>query len=229
MQIIIDHRLPDAAKKTLTQFGEVINFETSGITVGPLSGHPDIFLCQTEKTLVVSPDIPEEFKIILKAKNLNYVYGFKKVGMDYPFCAHYNAVVTKKYLIHNLNITDEIILKSAAGLKNINVRQGFTRCSLVMLGEENFITSDHGIFKTLHNQGMQGLLVSAHDVILQGYAHGLFGGACGVSENKLFICGALKHFCDGEKIKCFTESINYQVVELYDGPLIDGGGIFFVG
>lgn len=220
--------MPDEAKRKLAHYGEVINFETAGITAPPLSGHPDIFLCQIENTLVVSPDIPEEIKIILKEKNLNCIYGLKKTGMDYPFCAHYNAVTTQKYLIHNLNFTDDLILKSATDRKKINVKQGFTRCSLLMLDEENFITSDHGIFKALHNQGLQGVLVLAHDVILPGYAHGLFGGACGVNGKELFICGALKHFCDGEKIKKFAESLNYHIVELYDGPLVDVGGIFFM-
>ncbi len=228
MQIIIDGRMPIEAKRKLASYGEVICFETSGITALPLSGHPDIFLCQIGNKLVVSPDIPEEFKQILKNKNINHVYGKKIIGAEYPSCAHYNAVVTEKFLIHNLSFTDDAILKSAIDRQKLNVKQGFTRCSLLMFGEDNFITSDEGIYKTLENNGLQGLLVSPKEIVLPGYNHGLFGGACGVCGKEIFICGNLNYFSDGNKIKDFSESLNYRIVELYDGPLFDGGGILLL-
>jgi hypothetical protein len=228
MQIIIDRRLPDEAKTNLAKYGELIPFETIGITAAPLSGHPDIFFCQNGNTLIASPDIPEKFIDILKEKKIKVIFGKHVTGAEYPSCAHYNAVVTEKYLIHNLSLTDEVILKSATDKKKLNVKQGFTRCSLLMLDEENFITSDKSTVKTLEAEGLHGLWVSPRDVILPGYEHGLFGGTSGVCGKDIFICGSLNHFVDGVKVKAFAERLNYRIVELYDGPLFDGGGILFL-
>ena len=228
MQILIDKRLPEEAKRKLAEYGEAICFETSGITVVPLSGHPDIFFCQAGNSLIASPDIPEKYKRILEEKKIHCVYGKSPMGIEYPFCAHFNAVATEKFLIHNLSFTDDEVLKSALGKKKINVKQGFTRCSLLMLDEQNFITSDEGIFKTLENEGLHGLCVSPKEVVLPGYKHGLFAGACGVCGKELFICGSLNYFNQGNEIKSFAESLNYSIVELYNGPLFDGGGILFL-
>lgn len=228
MQIIIDKRLPDEAKIKIAEYGEVINFETSDITTPSLSGHPDIFFCQVGNTLIASPDVPEIFNDLLKKREIRFTYGKHAIGSEYPSCAHYNAVITKNFLIHNLSLTDNVILCSATGKKKIDVRQGFTRCSLLMLDEENFITSDEGIFKTLKNERLHGLWVSPKNVLLPGYKHGLFAGACGVYGKEIFICGNLNHFSDGEKVKAFAESLDFRIIELYDGPLFDGGGMLFM-
>ena len=71
MLIIIDNKLPEAAKKTLSAFGEIIEFSTSEITYEAISGHPDVFFCKTDKTLVVAPNLPQQYKSILKKNNIS--------------------------------------------------------------------------------------------------------------------------------------------------------------
>ena len=223
--IIANNWIPEQAKEKLLGLGNVIFLETEGITYKAISGHPDIFFCNTKEGLIVAPNLPAKFREELNHYPISFIEGKKPVGKDYPRTAFYNAVVTENYLIHNLKYTDNAILEAAENLKRINVNQAYTRCSLLPLPGDKFITSDRGIEKTLNNEGLEVLYVSPKDIILPGFEHGFFGGACGIYENKLLILGSLKYFRDGVKLRKFLDKAKMEVVELYDGPLYDGGSI----
>lgn len=226
--IIADKKIPEEAKINLQKYGELVLLETTGITEESISGHPDIFFFSSQKELIVAPNLPQAYKELLHKKNISFKEGCLKVEEKYPMAARYNAVVTEKYFIHRTDISDPEILKSSKHLKQINVRQGFTRCSLLPLRENNFITSDNGIYEALVKQGMQVLLVNPENIILPGHAYGFFGGTCGIYDDSVFFLGSLTHHCDGEKIKIFLKNLGYNIIELYDGPLFDGGSIFFI-
>ncbi len=223
--LIADKRIPDQAKEKLLSFGNVLFIETKGITYEAISGHPDIFFFKKDKDLIIAPNLPLKFKDELKKYSITFIEGEKTVGKKYPETAFYNAVVTENYLIHNLKYTDAAILEAAGNLKRINVNQAYTRCNLLPLPGDKFITSDRGIEKTLKNEGLEILYVSPKDILLPGFEHGFFGGTCGVFENKLLILGSLKHFKDGEKTRQFLDNAKMEIVELFKGPLFDGGSI----
>lgn len=228
MLIIADKKIPEEAKNNLLKYGKLVLLETKGITEESISGHPDIFICEAAGKIITAPNIPIEIKKALTEKNIPYIEGEKPVGMNYPEAAHYNAVVTDNLLIHRSNITDKRIVKECKKHKTIYVNQGFTRCSLLPLGDGHFITSDEGIHKTLIQLVYAALKVSVNGIILRGHPHGFFGGACGVSGNKMFILGSLNYYCDKKKVELFARLMNFEIVELYDGQLFDGGSIFFL-
>ena len=228
MLIIADKKIPEQAKINLQKYGEVIWLGTSNITEESISGHPDIFFCKTTSNLIVAPNLPALYKKILSANNIGYVEGDISVSEEYPIAAAYNAVITERLLIHKTDITDNIIQNDSKDLQKIHVRQGFTRCSLLPLKDDHFITSDNGIFKTLAAKGLKVLPVSADEIILPGHSHGFFGGVSGIHENKIFILGNLSHYSDGKKVKTFVFKLGYNVIELYDGPLFDCGSLIFI-
>lgn len=228
MLIIADKRIPDEAKRNLGNYGELLLLESSGITEKSISGHPDIFICDTGKKLIIAPNAPGEIKTKLKTKCIPYIEGERNVGMDYPDAAKYNAVVIHKTIFHRSEITDKKILGECENYNIVHVSQGFTRCSLLPVDGKHFITSDEGIHKTLLQHGFTTLKVSVNGIILRGQPHGLFGGACGIYENKIFILGNLNHYRDKKKVEFFAGLMNFEIIELYDGPLFDGGGILFI-
>lgn len=227
MLIIADKRIPPQAKKHLEKYGELYELETDGIVDGPISGHPDIFLCNIQNIMIVAHQAPSGLKEKLLQHGIRTKFGYSQLVFSYPACASYNAVATKKYLVHNLQITDTGIIDAADGLISINVRQGFTRCSLLPVAD-GFITSDRGIFRNLKESGCDVLFVRPDDIVLPGHRHGFFGGCCGTLEDKVFINGSLRNFKDGILVAKYLEFKGYQVVELYEGPLFDGGSIFFL-
>ena len=75
---------------------------------------------------------------------------------------------------------------------------------------------------------MNVLYVNPEDIQLPGFKHGFFGGACGVYEDSVFLLGSLESFKAGKKVKSFLQSLEYEIIELFDGPLFAGGSILFV-
>jgi hypothetical protein len=225
MLIFVDSKMPIQAIHSLRKYGEVVEFGTRSLTYEAISGHPDIFFCPTPDLLVVAPNTPAEFLRIIEAYHINYQVGFGNIEDKYPFTARYNAAVSGNYLIHNLKITDVVIRQQFHTNKTIHVNQGYTRCNLLSLNENNLITSDKGIAEKLVKSGFATVYVDPAPVLLKGFAHGFFGGACGVADGNLFVCGSLNRLSNYAEIKAFIENTKLKIIELYTGPLVDVGTI----
>ncbi len=228
MVIIVNKHAPEQVIKTLSKFGELVLFETHNITYLQISNHPDIFFCTGNNQLIAAPNTPEKFLSLLQKKGINAIIGNKPVGTAYPESAIYNAVVTNRFLIHNLSVTDPVVLKTFSHLEHINIPQGYGRCSLLPLKNNRFITSDRGIANVLKQKGMEVLYVNPHGIILPGFNNGFFGGTAGVLNNQVLLAGSLNHYNEGEKVRTFLEQGGYKIIELYNGPLLDTGSILFV-
>ncbi len=221
MKIICNKNIPKEAKKRLESFGNVLYFETKGITYSAISGLPDVFMCLIVNELVIAPNSLNEFKDLLNNSNIKYTEGKKIVGNNYPKTAGCNAVVTDNYLIHNLKRTDPKILELCTDKQAIHVNQAYTRCNLLPLKDDSFITSDKGIFDTLQTKKINVLFVNPQGIELPGFDYGFFGGACGVYKDTVFIVGSLNKYNDGEKVRAYLINMGYEIIELYDGSLFD--------
>jgi hypothetical protein len=242
MLIIIDKKIPAGAKENLSATGALLELETEGIVYPAISGHPDIFFCKTPQTLIVSPGLPEKYIQSLKDNQVQFIPGnqaslpVRQAGSIKHPClsgrqaasVYYNAAVNDRYLVHRLEFTDPVILQNCHTLKKIPVNQAYTRCNLLLLKDDHYITSDAGIHKNLQRSGLDGIFVSPAGIILPGFPNGFIGGAMGLLGDMVFIIGNLAHFAEGAAIKKFLEELEYTIVELYDGPLFDGGGILFL-
>ena len=226
MFIIADQRISEQAKNNLELYGNVLFMRPHEITYSAISAHPDIFFCTINNHLVVAPNLSADIKNRLKKNKISYSVGKKPVGEKYPETAWYNSVETTNYVIGNTSFMDQHI-KDLAGTKEIiHVNQGYTRCNLIPLKNDRYITSDKGIEKVLLKYGLEVLFVDPEGVLLPGFKNGFIGGTCGVWQNKLFFIGSLQHFSKGQKVRDFI--CDMEIVELYDGPLFDGGSLIFI-
>ncbi len=227
MVVFGDARLPEEAKQKLARYADFVPFATEGLVYDAVSGHPDIFLCRQGNHLVAAPNLPGKYFELLQKTGLGVTVGKSPVGNTYPETARYNAVVTEKYLIHNPKIADASIAETFPGRKRVAVRQGYVRCNLLPLREDVFVTSDRGIEKALRRESLEVLYFSPEGILLPGFSHGFLGGCLGISGNRLFVTGSLSRYPEGEKLRRLFDKLHYETIELYDGPLFDGGGLFF--
>ncbi len=227
MVVFGDARLPEEAKQKLARYADFVPFATQGLVYDAVSGHPDIFLCRQGNHLVAAPNLPVKYLRLLQETGLKVTVGEKPVGNPYPETARYNAVVTKKYLIYNPKITDKSLLKTFFGRKPVAVRQGYVRCNLLPLREEVFVTSDRGIEKALRKENREVCYFSPEGILLPGFSHGFLGGCLGVCGDRLFVTGSLSCYPEGEKLRRLFDRLHFETIELYNGPLFDGGGLFF--
>ena len=235
--IIADSKMPDEAKKNLKKLGNVIFINPTLITYNSISSHPDIFFFQKDDSLIYAPNAPKKIIKELKKRKINLIEGEKEVGKKYPETVPYNAVGIGKLLIHNLKHTDPKILSSYEN--HINVNQGYTRCNLLALNENCFITSDEAISRQLSAISCQPiansqqptakvLYIDPKQIKLEGQKNGFFPGCCGVWKNNLIVCGSTKYLKEKEELDKFLQDNNFNLIELYDGELIDVGSIFLI-
>lgn len=224
--MLADKRLPLPAKNALKTTGELQSLETYGFVYKSIGGHPDIFMCQGKEGLVVAPGLPENILTAIKGAGTSFYTGRSNPGKAYPESARYNAVVTDEFILHNLKFTEPEIIKAFPGRQHLHVNQGYTRCNLLALDDDHFISSDKGIEKVLTGIGKQVLFVNPEPIRLRGQKYGFFGGCCGIINSEVLISGCLKFHPQGEEIRIFIENCGFTVNELYDGPLVDVGGIF---
>ena len=229
--IIASATMPPTARETLSKMGSVAWLEPSDLAYPSISSHPDIFFfCHNEShcdsvicAKNVHIDLPE---------NIRVEKGGNPIGNRYPETCHYNAVGIGNILIHNLLHTDSSILKAYGQMwtksVQLNVNQGYTRCNLLALNEKNYITSDFGIKKVLEQNGFNVFYVDPHQIALPGHDHGFFPGCCGLVDDYVVVCGALKRLKECKEMKKFIHRNKMKIIELYDGELIDVGSIFFI-
>lgn len=241
--IIADSRMPEDAKKNLKKLGNVLFINPTSVTYNSISSHPDIFFFQKDDALIYAPNAPKRIIKELKKRKIKLIEGKKEVGKKYPETVPYNAVGIGNLLIHKLKHTDETILSSYEN--HINVNQGYTRCNLLALNENAFITSDVGIFNAVNSQqttdnslypreslvetyGRTSVLyIDPKQIKLEGQKNGFFPGCCGVWKNNLIVCGSTKNLKEKAELDKFLKDNNFNLIELYDGDLIDVGSIFF--
>lgn len=178
----------------------------TGRTYDPVSAHPDIYLCG------LGPGGPVFFG------------DPAKVGAEYPKNILYNAACTGAFFIHNLNNTDPKLLAQAAGMEKIHVRQGYAKCSIVIVDETSIITADRGIYKACR-QKLDVLLVDPGHVALKGFSYGFLGGASGRVGDEIIFNGNLEAHPDWEKIRSFIESHRLKVKYFPQYALEDIGSI----
>ncbi|HSG68557.1 MAG TPA: hypothetical protein VK994_07620 [Bacteroidales bacterium] len=228
MLIIVDKKIPAKAKENLAGRGKIIELETEGITYEAISGHPDIFFHQATTKLIIAPNLPEAFIGEIIKAGISFIMGEQPVGEKYPSSSAYNAVSTSNLLIHNFRNTDSSITRALEDADLIHVDQGYTRCNLLALNNDRFITSDQGIARVLERFGKDCLFVDPRGIILEGYDHGFFGGCCGMLGKEIYFLGSLKNFPEGEKVTEYAAKAGFGIIELCDGPLFDGGSILFI-
>lgn len=224
MLIFLDKRAPLQVRRSLEKWGTVIDFETDGIVYDAISGHPDIFIFQSPGGAVVSPDLPERYIDVLRAHKVKNVTGSKNCGWKYPDTAPYNALYTSYGILHNTIVTAPEIKEKHTNLVHCN--QAYTRCNTIQAGDL-IITSDKGIEKVLQDKNIPVIYVNPENILLPGFGNGFFGGCCGVKDNTLFVCGSISFLEEEEILRTRLTQLNISITELYKGPLVDVGGIFF--
>ncbi len=191
-----------------------------------INSHPDLVISIIDNTLIVDEYANIEILKQLNALGVPYVLGTSRLTAAYPNDIAYNAVITRDYLIHNFNHTNPLLLQHSmnSGKKLIFVKQGYSKCSTVVVNDITIITSDQGIHQASKAE-MNTLLIQPGYVLLEGHDYGFLGGASGRFEDSVIFHGDLSEHPDFEKIVSFVEASNKEVIYFKEFPLTDIGSI----
>lgn len=226
MIIIASESIPETAFRKLQTTGTVLLL---GRQIGPypaIAAHPDVFLCQKGHVVYSSPALSAWLSP--KMGKGRFVPGKNLPGKTYPHTAIYNAVFAGNTFVHHLGVSDPILLKAAQNMEHIHVNQAYTRCNLLGLNSACFVTSDRGIEKKLLLAGKKVFYIDPHQIVLPGKNHGFFGGACGLYDQTIYVCGNWQSLKEAAALQAFCQQCGFTIASLCDGPVIDIGAVFFV-
>lgn len=224
----------DAYKDTLNNledFGLDVMFSYENKNVlNHLKYHADMQLANIDDSVYVcAPECYDYYSNILKVFNKCIIKGNTFLSCNYPMDIAYNIIVTGKYAIHNFKYTDSIIKDYIKQKKMINVSQGYCACTLCVLGDKAFITSDRGLYKMLTSNKIDVLLTDDSSVLLSGFDHGFLGGASMmISDDLLAVNGKIENHPDYNNIKSFCSNYGISVYSLSNSPVMDVGSFILI-
>ena len=240
MLIIHDKRLPFKYKKALLgelpnavlQPFEVMEESDKGRVYKSILHHPDIYLFQLdEKTIIYDPLLTGKQLESLKERDIELIKGEGSPYGKYPNTVRFNAARVGRFVFHNFNFTDPVILKfiEKKGLMPLNVTQGYARCSILIASNEAIITEDRGIFDSAKEAGLDALFLSTRFVLLPGERYGFIGGSSARTCNgTVVMLGDIENHPEFSKIEKFFNKHEVCFIYLKDIPLYDAGGLIVV-
>ncbi|MCP4255398.1 MAG: hypothetical protein GY775_18740 [Candidatus Scalindua sp.] len=229
MFAIIDSRSSEQTIEKIKDYvTDVYTFQTNGITGNSISGHPDIFIYQDKNKLVVAPNAPVGLFKFLDNNNIDYLRGERDVGHDLDNSVQYNCLSTPQFLFHMSGYTDSVVLEINQYKEFISLPQAYTRCSLVHLCKDNYLTSDRGIEKALLKRKLSCFYFNPDEIIIHDHKHGFIGGSIGIWGKRIFFNGNVDLHTDGHRLREYIRNLDFEIVNLSGEHLYDGGCIIFV-
>ena len=232
--LIIDERMRKVEKDLLESLGyKLISINKSNIVYEEISSHVDIFTCKVGENVIIEKSkfenirakLPEEFKSIRE--------GAEFVGESYPDDIKYNVCTIANLAIHNFKFTDTAVKQNL--IKNnfelINVKQGYTNCSIAVIDEHSAITSDKGLYKALISKKIDTLFLDYIPNIKlysngeYSNKNGFIGGAISRIGGNIVVFGDLGKIDREHKIRDFIKRRNLNIIDFEDLDVIDYGGI----
>ncbi|HKK95741.1 MAG TPA: hypothetical protein VJ916_05455 [Anaerovoracaceae bacterium] len=233
--IYISEHAHNCVKKYIKDKGHrIIQLPENNFVLRSISSHPDMFMCKmgckSDSPIIYS----DEFKLLMGTKAPEGGFDLK-LDKKYPNDVIFNAASTGKYFIHCLRYTDEKVLSAAKKLQQhlIDIPQGYSKCSIVIVNEDSIITYDRGITKKIYTEYFPeapGVLqIKPGYIKLPGLNLGFLGGTSGRIGNEIIFNGDLQMHPDHLKIKAYIESKGLRCVWFKGHDLMDIGTIIEEG
>ena len=235
MLVAVNCRIPQECADSLLSLGfELVLMPPCSLLPAPVASHPDMLFFILGEYMLTYRDYytvaRREIDIIAKSGRLRLVLSDESPGSIYPNDILFNAAPIGDLIFARADSISHHIpeICDLYGAKIINTRQGYARCSTVIVDGRSIITSDAGIAKAASVEGLDVLKVTPGHIALQGYDMGFIGGASGVCGDKVYFCGNILSHPDAAAITAFCKARGREVVSLGSRELTDVGTMFFV-
>ena len=184
MIAIVDERMPHDARARLFELGfPVISLPPFSRLDAPVASHPDMLMLPLGDRLFVYKEYYEAHTSLLdtiaKATGRKLCAVDKAVYEQYPEDIGLNLFTIGKHLVGRTDKTPREVLDYAEeqGYTLHFAKQGYAKCSTVVLGDNAVITADPSILAVANEMGIASLSISTGYVSLPGYDYGFLGGA----------------------------------------------------
>lgn len=211
-------------------------FEAKGITVisnqhnpdidPTTSFHADMAVLHTGSNNIILDKRQKNLKVDLIKAGFSVYETVNEIKGSYPNDISLNVAVIGDLALGNTVHNDKNALNLLSAKKSITVKQGYAKCSILVLSENAAITDDESIHHKMTENDIACLLISKGDILLSGHDYGFIGGASGkISKKEVVFFGDIERHRDFSLISAFLQKHGFTYLCTDKGPLRDIGGI----
>ena len=217
--IFVSNEIQDEIAGLLEGFGEVRMLPPHKDLPNPIASHADILtFVDGGGTLYTPKDYFADNRELFEGARVHTVD--ECLGKEYPEDIYLDALGFKEHILCRSLYTAKAIKE---GKNIVEVKQGYAKCSVCLLGETGAITADRGLASALEKLGAKVLVISSGGIGINTYSYGFIGGASAVIDKTVVFFGNVKDHPDGSRILDFVESMGYNAVYPEDHALADYG------
>ncbi len=234
MLAVTDIRTPAECISALERLGaRVVLLPPLPSLPAPVASHPDMLIFPMGGRLLTHGAYlkiaKEQLQTISEAAGLDLAFIEETAADTYPRDVLLNAARVGDSIIASESAISAHIKQYCAdrGVRLINIKQGYAKCSVCVIDDHAIITADRGIARAATSAGIEVLTVTPGHVALPGYDTGFIGGASGSFDDTVCFCGDITTHPDHMAILDFCAVHGKKVVSLGYTPLTDVGTVFF--
>lgn len=144
---------------------------------------------------------------------------------DYPNDVKLNCAIFGNNLVCFKKGVEIKALEENSDKRLFSVKQGYCKCSICPITENAILTDDIGIYNKT-KEYLDVLLIDKGDILLDGKDYGFIGGTSAkIDAETVLFFGNLDTHRNADDIKAFFKKHGIKYKNLFDGRLIDIGGI----
>lgn len=216
-----------ALKSVLDELSiKVVNTTENPLLDSPVSKHADVLANYVGKsTFLVDNNQIELCNFIMDNNGKSIIVD--NIKSPYPNDCLLNFADIGEYIICNKSILTENLIDILPNKQIIDVKQGYSKCSVCICKHNTIITDDISIYNTVSQyDNIKSLLVQKGSVHINKYEYGFIGGCCGlIDKDTLLFNGDLSTHTDFDKIRKFLYDNNIKYIDIKNKPLTDIGSI----
>ena len=205
---------------------KVVSVIRNELLDSPVSKHADILANYVGKSTFLADKNQTELCRFIE-ENYGKSVILDNIKSPYPNDCLLNFADIGDYIICNKSILTEQIINSLPDKTIIDVKQGYSKCSVCICGRNTFITDDKSVYNAvLQFDNINSLLIEKGTVSINKYDYGFIGGCCGlVDKNLLLFNGDLSLHSNFDKIENFLYDNGIKYIDIKGKPLTDIGSI----
>ncbi len=192
-----------------------------------LAYHADMQVARFGNYAVCEPTLFDTYFEFIKSSGVEPVRGKSALSSTYPGDVAYNISEVGECIFHNTDFTDDEIKRLFRG-DFLNIKQGYSGCSICRIGENAIITSDVSVKKAAESANIDCLLIKSGNILLDGFDYGFIGGASFFCGETVYFFGNAENHPDFKKIEDFCEKHSTEICLLGDETLTDYGSIIIL-
>lgn len=205
---------------------KVVQVAENSLLDTPVSRHADILANYVGKSIFLADKNQTELCKFIEDNSGKSII-IENIKSPYPNDCLLNFADIGDYIICNKSILTKEIVSLLPNKQIIDVKQGYSKCSVCICKHNTIITDDISVYNAVSKyNNIKSLHIQKGSVSIDKFEYGFIGGCCGlIDKDVLLFNGDLSTHTDFDKIKNFLYYNGVNYIDIKGKPLTDIGSI----